>query len=147
MPQSATDNPEGLQTMWTIPRPLLNRILDHARRALPAECVGLLSGQGKTATAWHPLSNQSHDGRRFWADESELIQVLRQLREHNQELVAIYHSHPDSAAVPSALDRQQAHYPDALYLIVSLMTSGRMEMNGFLMREGEVIAQEVQISD
>ncbi|MBF0184273.1 MAG: M67 family metallopeptidase [Magnetococcales bacterium] len=133
--------------MWTIPRPLLNRILDHARRAVPAECVGLLSGQGKTATAWHPLSNRWQDGVRFRADEGELIQVLRQLREKGEELVAIYHSHPDSAATPSDLDRQQAYYPDALYLIVSLSTSGRLEMNGFLLRDGQTLPQEIVITD
>ncbi|WP_193771044.1 Mov34/MPN/PAD-1 family protein [Candidatus Magnetaquicoccus inordinatus] len=133
--------------MWTIPRPLLNRILDHARRSLPAECVGLLSGQGKTASAWHPLPNQSQDGRRFYADESALIQVLRQLRETGEDLVAIYHSHPDSEAVPSLTDRQQAHYPNTLYLIVSLLTSGRLEMNGYLIQDGEAILQELLISD
>ena len=34
--------------------------------------------------------------------------------------VGFYHSHPRSAATPSATDRAEASYPDHLYLIVSL---------------------------
>ncbi len=133
--------------MWIIPRILLNRILDHAQRSLPAECVGILSGQGKTVLGWHPLTNQWSDGRRFLADSTELIALLRQLRETGRELVAIYHSHPQSAASPSLTDVQQAHYPDALYLIVSLQTNGRLEMNGYLIRDGQTEVQELMITD
>ncbi|MEO5340607.1 MAG: M67 family metallopeptidase [Magnetococcus sp. MYC-9] len=133
--------------MWIIPRPILNRMLDHAQRSLPAECVGILSGQERTILGWHPLTNQWQDGRRFLADSSELIALLRRLRQEDRHLVAIYHSHPQAAALPSPDDLQQALYPDALYLIISLQTNGRLEMNGYLIREGQAEEQALSIAE
>lgn len=96
-------------------------------------------------TGWHPLTNQWQDGRRFLADSTELIALLRQLREEGRELVAIYHSHPQGDTTPSSTDLQQAYYPDALYLIISLQTSGRLEMNGYLIRDGEPALQSLTV--
>ncbi|MBF0400978.1 MAG: M67 family metallopeptidase [Magnetococcales bacterium] len=133
--------------MWHIPRPVLNRMLSHAQRSLPAECVGVLSGQGQTITGWHPLTNQWQDGRRFLADSTELIALLRQLRTEGQQLLAIYHSHPQGDTTPSPTDLQQAYYPDALYLIISLQTQGRLEMNGYRIRDGQATLQALTIVD
>ena len=133
--------------MWIIPHFILKRVLGHAQRSLPAECVGVLSGQGQTILGWHPLTNQWQDGRRFLADSTELIALLRQLREEERELVAIYHSHPQADTTPSLTDLQQAYYPNALYLIISLQTSGRLEMNGYLIRDGQPSLQSLMIAD
>jgi proteasome lid subunit RPN8/RPN11 len=38
-----------------------------------------------------------------------------------EDLVAIFHSHVASPAVPSPTDRRQAKYPDAVYLLATLM--------------------------
>ena len=133
--------------MWMIPRILVNQILSHAQRSLPEECVGILSGQGQQMLNWHPLSNQLQSPTKFLADSTELIQLLRQLREENQELVAIYHSHPQSSTLPSPIDLQQAYYPEALYLIVSLQTDGRLEMNGYLIQNNQAVLQEVTVQD
>jgi len=35
--------------------------------------------------------------------------------------VAIFHSHIQSPAVPSPTDRRQARYPDAFYLLATLL--------------------------
>ena len=53
------------------------------------------------------------------------------MRDQGEELFAIYHSHPTSPAIPSAVDLEQAVYPAALYLIISLNTKGLLEMRGF----------------
>lgn len=131
--------------MWTIPRTLVNQILGHAQRCFPEECVGILSGQGRTMLGWHPLTNRWHDGTRFSADAAELIPLLRQLREEGRALVAIYHSHPQTSAVPSPTDIQQANHPDALHLIVSLQTDGRLEMNGYLIQDNQPLLQAVTV--
>lgn len=133
--------------MWIIPRIIINKILGHAQRSLPEECVGLLSGKGRTILEWHPLSNQLKDSRRFLADPTEQIQTLRQLRKKKQELVAIYHSHPHASTHPSPTDLQQAYYPEALYLIVSLQTSGRLEINGYLIQDGQPVIQTLTVQD
>lgn len=42
--------------------------------------------------------------------------------DRGEELVAIYHSHPVSQPYPSPTDRAEAHYPDAVYVLVSIRT-------------------------
>ncbi|MBF0341314.1 MAG: M67 family metallopeptidase [Magnetococcales bacterium] len=133
--------------MWILSRNLVNKILGHAQRSLPRECVGVLSGSGKEADAWHPLTNIASDEVSFLADSGEQIRLFRQLRERKRDVVAIYHSHPRGPAEPSRLDLDLAGYPDALMLVVGMQTDGRLEMNGFLARHGRLEQQEITIRD
>jgi len=133
--------------MWVIPRIIVNKILGHAQRTAPQECVGILSGKGQEIQGWHALNNQLQENQRFLADPSEQIQLFTKLRDQGLDLVAIYHSHPTGPAVPSKEDLAQSHYPEALYLIVSLDIDGCLEMNGFLINDGQIIPQEVTIRD
>ena len=71
------------------------------------------------------------------------IKALRDMRTHNEELFAIYHSHPSSAAEPSATDLAEAAYPEALYLIISLNTRGVLELRGFHLQDGQ--SREVEL--
>ncbi len=43
--------------------------------------------------------------------------------ERGEDLVAIYHSHPASQPYPSPTDRAEAHYPESVYVLVSLRTA------------------------
>ncbi|ABK46194.1 Mov34/MPN/PAD-1 family protein [Magnetococcus marinus MC-1] len=133
--------------MWEIPRPIVNQILSHALRCHPQECVGILSGQGRLIRHCHPMTNALADTRRFLADPNEQIQLFKALRTQDEQVVALYHSHPTAPAEPSMLDLQQAHYPDALYLIVSLATDGRLDMHGYTIHEGQATLQELTIYD
>ena len=54
------------------------------------------------------------------------------ITEDGQELVGIYHSHPDGPPEPSALDRMEAAYPDAAYLIFS-RSQGEWKCRAFAM--------------
>ena len=48
------------------------------------------------------------------------MRITFAIEEAGEELVAIFHSHTRSAAVPSATDRRTAMYPDPFYLLASL---------------------------
>lgn len=61
-----------------------------------------------------------------------------------EELVGIYHSHPVSQPYPSPTDRAEAHYPDALYVLVSLR-SGTPELRAYRIGADEFI-REVPLS-
>ncbi|MBF0214787.1 MAG: M67 family metallopeptidase [Magnetococcales bacterium] len=133
--------------MWIISRTLVNKILAHAQRSLPRECVGVLSGHGREASDWHPLTNVAEGDHTFLADATEQIRLFKELRAQERDVVAIYHSHPRGSASPSSLDRELAAYPDALMLIVGMETDGRLEMNGFMTRDGTLEAVELTIRD
>lgn len=76
-------------------------------------------------------------------DAREQLAAFREMDARGEELVAIYHSHPVSQPYPSPTDRAEAHYPDAVYLLVSLRT-GAPELHGYRITEGFV--REVPLS-
>ena len=94
---------------------------EHARRELPAECCGVLSGSNGMITDCHPLRNVAdRPETRYFATPEELFAAMRRMRETNQELLGIYHSHPRTPAYPSVSDVEMAFYPEAVYFIISL---------------------------
>jgi proteasome lid subunit RPN8/RPN11 len=104
-----------------ISRVALDAIVMHARDLAPAECCGLLLGMAGSVTEAAPTANIADDRRsRFVIDPKDHIDARRTARARGLEVVGFYHSHPRSPAVPSETDRDEATYPDHLYLIVSL---------------------------
>jgi proteasome lid subunit RPN8/RPN11 len=65
-----------------------------------------------------PTRNVEQSPTRFRIDPAEQFAAIRQARGSGREIVGAYHSHPDSAPVPSATDLAEAHFPDQVYVIV-----------------------------
>lgn len=59
---------------------------------------------------------------RYRIDPREQLRAFRDMDDRGEELFAIYHSHPASQPYPSPTDRAEAHYPEAVYILVSLRT-------------------------
>lgn len=129
-----------------LPRPLVNQLLLQAQRAAEEEVCGLIGVSAGGALRVYPVANVAEDRRRLFVMEPKgQIDALRQMREAGESLFAIYHSHPHAPAAPSALDLQQAAYPEALYLIVSLDTKGVLELRGYRLRDGGVENIELEL--
>jgi proteasome lid subunit RPN8/RPN11 len=103
----------------SIPNQIVEQMLFHARRENPLECCGLLGGIGHEARSIYMLENEAHSPIEFLSTIG-LIRPFIQMRERGEELLAIYHSHPSSAAVPSLTDCERNYYPDTIHLIISL---------------------------
>jgi proteasome lid subunit RPN8/RPN11 len=106
----------------TLPRALAEGLLDHARAELPNEACGLLAGtlaDGRTI-AYHPARNADASPLRYSVHPDDLVRITFAIEDAGQDLVAIFHSHTHTPAVPSATDRRAAMYPDAFYLLASL---------------------------
>ena len=95
---------------------IVKDVLEHARAALPNECVGLLFGQGEKVERRVPLTNIADASTRYFAAPAELFAALREADTKGDDLLAIYHSHPNGRQTPSEIDRKEAHY-DAAHLI------------------------------
>ena len=103
-----------------LPRAVRDLVVAHARDAAPSECCGLLLGSETTIASAVRARNLSENPARFLIDPKDHIQARRDARAAGLDVVGFYHSHPQSAAVPSATDVAEAAYPDHLYLIVGL---------------------------
>lgn len=101
------------------PGRLLATLLERARRSPGQEICGLLVRDGDGA--WHhwPVTN-AHESpeRAFLMEPGEQIAAFRALRERAWTLAAIYHSHPEGEATPSATDAAEAAW-ETLHLLVA----------------------------
>ena len=115
-----------------LPRPLINQLLHYAQSSPDSEVCGLVGAKDGLATTCYPVKNAASAPEcRYSLDPREQIDAMRTMRERGEEFLAIFHSHPHAPAEPSALDLEQASYPEALYLIISLDTQGVLELRGF----------------
>jgi proteasome lid subunit RPN8/RPN11 len=98
----------------------------------PLECCGLLAGViedgvGRVVRAY-PLVNELASPIEYRWEGKSTLAALRELTANNHEVLAAYHSHPTSAAIPSRKDLQQnwethEFVGDLVHLIVSLAES------------------------
>ena len=115
-------------------------IKQHAEQVYPEECCGLMVGTidasnqtpiksvlelAALGNEWTPELAEPDDRqhatkrRRYWIDPKDMLRVQKQAREANLDIIGVYHSHPDAAAVPSECDRAMA-WPTYAYTIVSV---------------------------
>lgn len=133
-------NPEEIQ----IPRKITNQLLHFSQISPDTEVCGLIGSRQGIPASCYPVKNVAEQPQqRYLLDAKQQIEAMAKMRERNEELFAIYHSHPSSPATPSAIDQEMAAYPDALYLIISLNTKGVLELRGFRIRNK--ITQEVAL--
>jgi [CysO sulfur-carrier protein]-S-L-cysteine hydrolase len=106
----------------TVPRSVAEQVLAHARSELPNEACGLLAGDLATgeANAFHPARNEEASPLRYNVHPDDLVRIVLGIEDAGQDLVAIFHSHTHTPAVPSATDLRTAQYPDAFYLLATL---------------------------
>lgn len=106
----------------SLPAAVAEAVMRHARAELPNEACGLLSGSlaDGSATAFHPARNVEASPLRYNVHPEDLVRITFAIEDAGEELVAIFHSHTRSPAVPSATDRRTAMYADPFYLVASL---------------------------
>ena len=127
----------------TLAAGILDEIIAEAKRSYPNEACGLLAGR-QSVDRLILMKNVSSDPRhRYEMDSAELISTLRDLRQTGEQLLAIFHSHPHGPAEPSKTDIEQAYYPEAAHVIVSLAQPNRPQVAGFRIIGGEVLPVEV----
>lgn len=120
------------------------KFYDHAQKAYPEECCGILLGQfeengeivivevWQTENVWESSSEELFSAvpsskkqktasrrDRFTIDPAVLLKAQKYARENNLDIVGIYHSHPDQSAYPSEFDRAIA-WDTYSYIIMSV---------------------------
>lgn len=113
-----TDAAAGL----TLPAAVADELLAHGREELPNEACGLLSGDlaAGRATRYHPARNAEASPLRYNVHPDDLVRIVFAIDEAGEDLVAIFHSHTHTPAVPSPTDRRSAQYPGVFYLLATL---------------------------
>jgi len=124
--------------MFILKRPFFNKILSHVQAEYPLEACGFLSGIDGVVMNQYPIRNRLQSETTYEMEPAEMLVAFLAMEAQGQELVAIYHSHPQGPPQPSPTDIAQAYYPDAVQLIVSLQQQKRPLMRAFMIKNGRV---------
>jgi len=109
----------------SLPAFMRDAIVTHAHEAVPNEACGIIVGDrpaadGGVALRWVPLRNPLASPYRYAIDPEDLLRLTVATDDADEAFWAIVHSHVDSPARPSPTDLRESHYPDSLYVLVSL---------------------------
>jgi proteasome lid subunit RPN8/RPN11 len=127
-----------------LPAALRDDIVAHARADAPKEACGLVAGRDARATRVIRCENAHPSAvTRYTIDPREQLRAFRDMEQNGEDLVAIYHSHPATQAYPSPTDRAESHYPEAIYVLVSLRDE-TPDVRAFQIRDGWV--REVELA-
>jgi len=130
--------------MLRISQQLINDLFEHAKNGLPEEVCGYLAGTGREVTRQFRLTNIDHSNEHFSFDPAEQFHAMREARKAGLEILANYHSHPETPARPSQEDIRLAYDPNISYVIVSL-ANDLPEIKSFRIRRSEVEKEEIQV--
>jgi aspartate racemase len=106
-----------------LPAEIRDQIIAHVTEGLPEEACGLLAFEGEHPVRLYPGTNVLASATRYRMKDVEVVRAIEDMDSHGWWLGAIYHSHPSSPAVPSDTDLDEANWPRAIMLIVSLAAS------------------------
>ncbi|MCY3976842.1 MAG: M67 family metallopeptidase [Chloroflexi bacterium] len=109
---------------YSIPFPVARQIADHALAESPLEACGLLAGTDGHIGAAFPIRNVAQAAnKRYELDPKDQLLALKAIDDGRLEWIGVYHSHPQSAPIPSTADVNEWADSGLLQLIVSLERS------------------------
>jgi proteasome lid subunit RPN8/RPN11 len=131
----------------TITRELRDQIVAHARRDHPDEACGVLAGPvGRDRPErFVAMTNAERSPTFYRFDSAEQFRVWRDMEDHDEEPVVIYHSHTATGAYPSRTDISYASEPGAHYVLVSTRDTDTTEFRSYRIVDGTVTEEPVTV--
>ena len=134
----------------TVPRGLVDEMLDHCLAERPNEACGILAAKDGVVVKVFPMKNVEASPVRYRFDDMEQMRVEDAIDAAGLQLTGVYHSHTRTPAYPSPTDVRRAAY-DVAYVIVSLaraepsIRAFRIEKDNWFEPEGEIEELPVEI--
>ena len=130
-----------------IPTNIFNQMVAQAKAEAPIEACGILAGSNSRAEKIYKMTNADKSSDHFMMQPEEQFKVVKDIRAAGLEMLAIYHSHPETPARPSAEDIRLAITPDVIYVIVSLENKKKPVIRGFFIEDGSVAEAPVRVTE
>lgn len=130
-----------------VPKGIYERMVRHCLAGLPNEACGFLAGRDGRAESIYLLTNAAASPVYYRPADREMIQAMNSIDAEGRELVSIFHSHVASAPYPSVTDVRESHYPEAVYLIVSLADRENPVAKGFVIHKSDWRAEVGEIEE
>ena len=127
-------------------RVFFDEMVEHGLAAFPNEACGLLAGKEGRPVRFYPMTNRDASPVSYRLDPKEQLRAFNEMDDEGWDLLAIFHTHTHSEAYPSETDRNQAFYPEAAYLVMSLSDRANPALRGFRIADGQVAEEELRIT-
>jgi proteasome lid subunit RPN8/RPN11 len=108
----------------------------HVTQEAPLESCGILAGKAGRVELVMPIKNAIESKVRFQMEPRAQLRAMQQIESEGLEMLAIFHSHPRGASVPSPTDIQEAAYP--VVNIIWSKAGRRWQARGFWIEAGKV---------
>ena len=133
--------------MLTLDPALRAKIVAHARADHPDEACGVIAGPAGSdhPERFIPMLNAERSPTFYRFDSMEQFRVWRDMDEHDEEPIVIYHSHTATEAYPSRTDIAYASEPNAHYVLVSTRADDATEFRSFTIVDGVVTEEPVTV--
>jgi len=128
-----------------IPHNLFEQMLRQAEAEAPIEACGILAGEDAQVHKLYKMTNADRSCDHFMMEPEEQFAVVKDIRAEGLEMLAIYHSHPQTPARPSPEDIRLALTPEVVYLILSLQDTNGPDIKGFFINNIEVTEVAIEI--
>ncbi len=127
-----------------IPGNIFEQIIQQAKAQVPIEACGILAGRDGQVERLYKMTNADKSSDHFMMTPEEQFKVVKDIRAADLEMLAIYHSHPETPARLSTEDIRFALTPGVIYVILSLQQAEPV-VKGFLIEDGSVTEVPVKI--
>ena len=131
--------------MVRLDRAVYDEMVAHALEDRPYEVCGILAGTSNHVARAFRARNTEQSPVRYEIDPRDLIRIFREIDDADLDHLGIYHSHTHTRAYPSETDKRLATYPEALYVIVSLMDEREPYVKAFYIRDGVVAEEPIEV--
>ncbi len=128
-----------------IPTYIFERMLEQAKARAPIEVCGILAGSNSKVEKLYKMTNVDNSSSHFMMEPTEQFAAVKDIRSAGLEMLAIYHSHPETLARPSAEDIRLALTPDVIYVIVSLQDANAAAVKGFVKKNGTLTEVRIKV--
>ena len=130
--------------MLSIEQEVIDKIIEHGRTEAPLEACGYLAQKNGVVCKSITMKNIDASPVHYSMDPAEQFAAVRDCRAEGLSIRAVYHTHPETAAYPSAEDIKLAYDPAISYVIVSL-EKNNPSIHSFIIREEEVFPEQIEI--
>ena len=123
-----------------LPMAMATAMIAHAAEASPREACGLIvyDSAGRPVRLYR-TTNVHPDPDRFELDPVEHFGVIREADEHGWWIGAVYHSHPQGPARPSATDLAAGIDPDWISFVIGLDRTAKWVIRAYRMADGHAV--------
>ena len=121
----------------------LEALIAHASEEAPNECCGYITMDDGRVEEVVPAKNERESPYGYQLDAQAQLKAWN-LGENEGKGIAVYHSHPKSAAEPSQTDINLAVFPEWLQVIISLQDDPHVRAWRIL--DGRVEEEPVSVS-